>query len=246
LVGEQVQTTRAFLLAGGRGERLRPLTFTTPKCLAPVNGTPILAIWLDLLERQGVTDVLLNISHHTDQVFAFLGSRSRGPQVHVVIEEQPVGNAGTVGRHATFVDGASSFWIFYADNLTNLRLAPMEAAHARHDGAMTMGLFHAPNPKAAGIVEMDATGRITGFVEKPEQPASDLANAGVYLARRDLLGHIPDRDGVVDFGHDVFPRLVGRLHGYVIDDFLMDIGTPTALAAASAAWARLGDVGTLA
>jgi mannose-1-phosphate guanylyltransferase len=241
-----VQTRRAFLLAGGRGERLRPLTLTTPKCLAPVNSTPILTIWLDLLERQGVTDVLLNVSHHVDQVSHFLAARRRGPHVELVVEAQPVGNAGTVGRHRDFVAGASSFWIFYADNLTNLRLAPMEAAHARHDGAMTMGLFHAPNPKAAGIVEMDAEGRITGFVEKPERPASDLANAGVYLARHELLSHIPDSDRVVDFGHDVFPRLVGRIHGHVIDDFLMDIGTPTTLAAASAAWARLGDVGTLA
>lgn len=239
MVREKVSATKAFLLAGGRGERLRPLTLSTPKCLAPINGTPILAIWLDLLERQGIIDVLLNISHHVDQVRAFLGARSRGPQVRVVVEERPVGNAGTVGRNAEFVAGTDSFWIFYADNLTNLALAPIQATHDRHNGLMTMGLFHAPNPRAAGIVEMDDSGRITGFVEKPSNPTGDLANAGVYLARHELLSHIPRSDGVIDFGHDVFPGLVGRIHGHVIESFLMDIGTPAALGAAEAAWSRL-------
>jgi len=230
---------RAFLLAGGRGERLRPLTLSTPKCLVPVNGTPLLAIWLDLLGRQGVREVLLNVSHHVDQVRAFLGVRASGPRVQLVVEQEPIGTAGTVAANRAFVAGADEFWVFYADNLTNLALAPMLAAHRRHDGVMTMGLFHAANPRASGIVDLEPDGRIVGFVEKPEQPRSDLANAGVYLARRALLKHIPVADGIVDFGHDVLPRLLGRMYGHVIGEFLMDIGTPAALSHAAEAWSRL-------
>ena len=230
---------KAFLLAGGRGERLRPLTLTVPKCLAPINGTPLLAIWLDLLSRQGVTDVLLNISHHVEAVRAFLAAREhRAPRVHLVVETQPKGSAGTVGANRSFVADEPDFWVFYADNLTNLKLAPMLAAHRSHDGLLTMGLFHAPNPRAAGIAEVDTTGRIVGFTEKPAQPAGDLANAGIYLARRAVLDLLPARDGVVDFGHHVLPHLVGRMFGHVIEDFLMDIGTPDALERAALAWAR--------
>ncbi len=65
---------RAYLLAGGRGERLRPLTDRVPKCLAPVGGRPLLAYWLTLCRREGVTDVLLNVSHHFEMVEAFLAS----------------------------------------------------------------------------------------------------------------------------------------------------------------------------
>ena len=230
---------KAFLLAGGRGERLRPLTLTTPKCLVPVGGTPLLAIWLDLLERQGVSEVLLNVSHHSDQVRAFLAARATGPRVRLVIEREPVGTAGTVAANRSFVADADEFWVFYADNLTTLALEPMLAAHRRHDGVMTMGLFHAANPRASGIVEVEPDGRIVGFVEKPGEPRSDLANAGVYLARRELLEHIPVADGVVDFGHDVLPRLLGRMYGHIIEDFLMDIGTPAALDRAADAWSRL-------
>lgn len=236
---------KAFLLAGGRGERLRPLTLHVPKCLAPIEATPLLGIWLDLLGRQGVSEVLLNVSHHAEQVRAFLGARAdRVPLVHLVVEPEPLGNAGTVAANREFVEREPQFWIFYADNLTDMRLQPMLEAHAQHQGVLTMGLFRAPDPKAAGIVELADDGRVVGFAEKPAHPLGTLANAGVYLAREPLLDLLPARPGVVDFGHDVFPRLAGLMYGHVIEAFLMDIGTPAALRKASAAWAGLGPLET--
>ena len=108
--------------------------------------------------------------------------------------------------------------------------------HLAHTDPLTVGLFHTPFPKASGIVDLDDAGRITAFVEKPANPTSDLANAGVYLARQSVFDAIPDRAGLVDFGHHVLPALVGRMHGYVIPDFHEDIGTPERLAQASARW----------
>ena len=229
---------KAFLLAGGRGERLRPLTLTIPKCLAPINGTPVLAVWLDLLEREGIDEVLLNVSHHVTQVQTFLRARTRGPRVHLSIENEPIGTAGSVRANRSLVDGDESFWILYADNLTDVRLQPIRDLHARHDGVLTIGLFHAPNPRAAGIVTLDETARVVDFIEKPSDPRGDLASAGIYLARPSLFDNIPDTNGLVDFGHDVLPRLVGNMSGCLIEDFLMDIGTPAALSRASEAWAR--------
>lgn len=230
---------KAFLLAGGRGERLRPLTTSVPKCLAPINGTPLLAIWLDLLVGGGVEDVLLNVSHHAEQVRAFIGRRHDGPRVHLVVEQEPIGSAGTVNAHRRFVDGEAAFWIFYADNLTNVRLAPLREFHGRHDGVLTLGLFHAPDPRAAGIVTLGETGRVVNFVEKPLVPQGDLASAGIYLARPALFEHMPRMKGVMDFGHHVLPHLVGQMYGHVIDDFLMDVGTTASLARASAEWSNL-------
>ena len=68
---------KAFLLAGGLGERLRPLTDRIPKCLAPINGVPLLAIWLTLCERHAVGEVLINVSRHADLVEQFLGHVER-------------------------------------------------------------------------------------------------------------------------------------------------------------------------
>jgi mannose-1-phosphate guanylyltransferase len=230
---------KAFLLAGGRGERLRPLTLSTPKCLVPINGTPLLAIWLDLCAREGITDVMLNVSHHVGQIDGFLVRHSGSPRVKVVVEDAPRGTARTVLDHRDFVADAESFWILYADNLTDARLGALLETHRRHDDVLTMGLFHAPVPRAAGIVDLDGEGRIVGFEEKPPSPRGDLANAGIYLARQSLFSEMPPTEGLLDFGHDVLPRLVGRMHGHVMHGFLMDVGTPTALAAASAAWEAL-------
>ena len=228
---------RAYLLAGGRGERLRPLTDHVPKCLAPIGGRPLLAYWLALCRREGVTDVLLNVSHHFEKVEAFLASRPEPtPRVTVVRENEPSGTATTVRRERWFADGAPDVWVFYADNLSDLRLAPMRRLHDAHADPLTVGLFHTPDPRASGIVELDADARITSFVEKPAHPQSDLANAGVYLMRPGLIDTIPDGPGLVDFGQHVLPALVGRMHGYVIPDFHEDIGTPERLARATAGW----------
>ncbi len=200
---------KAYLLAGGLGERLRPLTLEIPKCLIPVCGVPILEIWLRLCERSGIDDILLNVSQFVDRVEVFLARRRSGRiRVCLVREVRPMGTAGTVLANADFVAGEESFWVIYSDNLTNMALDPMLAFHQRHSGLLTMGLFRTPSPRASGIAELDRTGRVVGFVEKPDQPRSDLANAGIYLVRKTVLELIPVTQPLVDFGHHVLPALV--------------------------------------
>jgi mannose-1-phosphate guanylyltransferase len=157
--------------------------------------------------------------------------------VELVIEPEPRGNAGTVAAHRAFAGSEESVWILYSDNLTDIAMAPLLEAHRRHQGLLTLGVFRAPDPTAAGIVETAADGRVLSFEEKPRQPKSNLANAGVYLARRALLDKLPVSSGILDFGHDVFPRLLGEIYAWPVQGFLMDIGTPAALARASEAWA---------
>ena len=113
----------------------------------------------------------------------------------------------------------------------------MRQVHDAHRDPLTIGLFHTPSPKSSGIVELDADGRIVSFVEKPANPRSDLANAGVYLMRSAVFDAIPEGPELVDFGQHVLPALVGRMHGYIIPDFHEDIGTPDRLVHATAGWA---------
>lgn len=231
---------KAFLLAGGKGERLRPLTAVMPKCLVPIRRTPLLAVWLDLFARLGVEDVLINVSRFPEQVESFLQTRGQAaPRAAVVRETEPLGSAGTVAANRSFVDGEESFWIVYSDNLTNAALAPMLACHRGHGDPLTIGLFRAPDPRSAGIVSLDAGGLVTRFEEKPEHPDGNLANAGIYLARQSLFGWIERAGPITDFGHHVLPRLVGRMHGVEIEGYLADIGTPDRLARAEAEWPGL-------
>ena len=228
---------KAYLLAGGKGERLRPLTNRMPKCLVPIRGTALLGIWLDTFARQGIDDVLVNVSRFPEQVERFVETRGgRVPRVQIVREHAPLGSAGTVAANRAFVDGEESFWIVYSDNLTNVTLAPMLAFHRGHGDVMTMALFRAPEPQSSGVVTLGPGGLVEGFQEKPARPIGNLANAGIYLARQALFECIPQGGALTDFGHDVLPRLKGRMRGYELEGYLADIGTPDRLARAEAEW----------
>src|SRR6266705_1068473 len=108
---------KAFLLAAGHGTRLRPLTDITPKCLLSIRGTPILELWLRLCRRHHVTDVLVNVHSHAEQVRRFISSNDFGVRVQVFEEETLLGSAGTVWANRDWVACEREFWVFYSDVL---------------------------------------------------------------------------------------------------------------------------------
>lgn len=230
---------KAFLLGAGVGSRLRPLTDHTPKCLVPVQGRPLLAIWFDALVRHGVNEVLLNTHHLPERVREFVAtSTPRGLKVTLFHEERLLGSAGTVAANRDFVAGESSFFVIYADNLTEVNLTEFRQYHEARRSPFTLGLFHTPQPRECGIASLDAEGRVVAFVEKPAHPVGDLANAGLYLAGQSVFDLIPAKP-VADFGFDVLPRLVGTMYGYTLPGFFCDLGTPERLAWARDEWAKL-------
>ena len=226
---------KALLLAGGLGTRLRPLTETVPKCLIPVAGKPMLDYWLDALEEAGIGQALLNTHHLRDVMKIWLdtANSTRVLQIIEAYEPELLGSAGTVAANRVWADDADALLVIYADNLSTIDLAAFLAFHRSHPDPMSMALFHAPNPKACGIATLDAENKIVDFVEKPAEPVSDLANAGLYVLDADAWREVADM-GAFDFGFDVLPRFVGRMRGYVHDGYHRDIGTPEALALAEA------------
>jgi mannose-1-phosphate guanylyltransferase len=231
---------KALLLAGGLGTRLRPITETVPKCLVPVAGRPMLDYWLDALEKAGIGEVLLNTHHHRDQVREWIAqaNATRSVQVTEAWEPELLGSAGTVHANRSWADDADEIVVIYADNLSTVDLARVLAFHRSHDDPMSMILFRTPYPKQCGIASLDDRGLVTAFVEKPEYPESDLANAGLYVVSGDAWREIADM-GAFDFGFDVIPRFVGRMRGMPFDGYHRDIGNHEALAAANADAARL-------
>lgn len=236
---------KAFLLAAGAGTRLRPLTDRIPKCLVPIHGVPLLEIWLKLFEKYEIKEVLINTHHMAEAVERFVADAGGrvAPKIRLAHEARLLGSAGTVLANRPFVADGADFLIAYADNLTDLNIAQMAAFHARArkmGGLLTMGLVRAPDPTACGIAALDDGGRIVRFEEKPEQPESDLANAGLYMAAAGLPDAMeslaPESGGVFDFGFHVLPKLTGRMFGYPIPEYLRDIGTPAAYEAAQREW----------
>lgn len=232
------QLTKAFLLVAGLGTRLRPLTNTVPKCLVPIQGTPLLRIWLDICERLGVEQVLINTHYLANVVEKWVQNETTRLKIYLFHEEALLGSAGTVAANRDFVGEDEDFFIFYGDNLMRADLSSFRAFHESHSGVLTVGLFQASRPESCGIVTLDASGRITGFVEKPEHPRSNLGNAGVYIARKSLFDFLPT-NGFGDFGKHVMPGLIGRIWGYLLDGYLIDIGTPENYQKAQQDWPRV-------
>ena len=229
---------KAVLLAAGEGTRLKPLTDTVPKCLVPVQGTPLLSIWFDHFLKAGVTDVLINTHYLPQVVEEFVQSSTpAGLNVQLAYEETLLGSAGTVRANRDFLEGEASFFVIYADNLTDMSLLDFKAFHDAAQSPFTMGLFETPAPSECGIAELAQDGRVLSFEEKPEAPASTLANAGLYLAGSDLLDIIPDCP-LVDFGFDILPLMVGKMYGYRIPGLYYDLGTMERLKEAEEAWQR--------
>lgn len=215
---------RAFLLAAGLGSRLRPLTDRTPKCLLPIAGKPLLAYWLELLERHGFTDVLINLHHLPEQVEAYVASAPSTLRIETFFEPTLLGSAGTVRANRAFVGDGGPFLIAYADNFTGADLSALMAFHQQHRPLLTVGLFETPEPTRCGIAEIDGDGVIVGFDEKPARPRSNLANAGLYVAEPGLFDRLPS-DLPCDFGRHVLPTLVGAMRGFLLREPLTDIGT---------------------
>jgi len=227
--------TKALILAAGLGTRLRPLTDRTPKCLIPIEGKPLLGYWFEELARAGVSEALVNTHHLHEQVEAYVEqvSASSAVRVRTTYEPELLGSAGTVRANADWIEGADTCLILYADNLSSVDLTRFLEFHHSHGDPFTMLLFHSPNPRACGIAQLDGEGRIIEFVEKPAEPRSDLANAGVYALTAELYREIAAMDGF-DLGFDVLPRLEGRMRGLSFDGYHLDVGNLEALEKARA------------
>ncbi len=229
---------KAYLLAAGFGTRLRPLTDTTPKCLIDIDGKPLMQWWLELLSRYSVDEVLVNTHYLAEQVHTFVEHyNANSNELHVTefYEAELLGSGGTIAATRDFIGDDENFLICYADNLTDINLREMMRFHASHNGILTMALFHANKPKQCGIAALDHTGMITEFEEKPNQPKSNLASAGIFIANRALFSYLSDTF-FIDFGKDVLPLLIGKMYGYEMRDYLIDIGTAENLKKARNEW----------
>lgn len=229
---------KAYLLAAGLGSRLKPITDKIPKCLVPIAGHPMLDWWAKLFIESGVDEVLINTHYMAEQVHAYIeeyNARKTGLRFIETYEEELIGSGGTVYSNRDFVKDEDSFYICYADNLTDVNLRDLARFHNEKKPPLTMALFHTNVPKQCGIAQLDDSGLITAFVEKPENPVSDLANAGIYVASKEVFDYFPG-EGFSDIGKQVLPALIGKMYGWEIPQYLIDIGTMPNYEKAQADW----------
>jgi mannose-1-phosphate guanylyltransferase len=229
---------KAFILAAGDGTRLRPLTESVPKCLLPIQGVPLLEIWLYSCKAAGITGVLVNAHAHAEAVKQFVATQKSGVRVSIVEEPQLLGSAGTLAENRAFVGGEEAFFVLYCDVLTNVDLRRMLEFHRQKNLSATLGVYQVPDPTRCGVVTMDENDVIQKFVEKPAHTESNWAFSGVMIAGQEIFDVVPGRRPA-DIGFDVLPQMAGRMTGYRISEYLIDIGTPENYQAVQRSWPGL-------
>jgi len=227
----------AFLLCGGAGTRLRGVT-EQPKAVLPVAGWPFLKYHVESLA--GIVErVVFLVGYGSEQV-----ERTFGPATndHVFVREYaPLGTGGALANAAPWAGDLN--WVANGDSFVEVDPASVYAAHRAGPSpsdAATIVAVRLDDAADYGCLEIDADGRVTGFVEKG-RGGTGWINAGVYVLPRSMLDELP-ATAVSSLERDVFPRWAGegRLRAHQLAGaFFRDIGTPERLAAAQQEFARI-------
>lgn len=201
----------ALIIAGGEGERLRPLTSDRPKPMIPVAGKPILEYQIRWLARQGVSDVVLLCGYKAEVIQEHFGDGSRfGLRAHYSLEEEPLGRGGALKLGSRLLPPDEELALaLNGDILTNQPLKPLLRYHRRKGATATVMLTRLRSPY--GITRQDRAGRIVAFQEKPLLP--HWMNAGLYVLAPEFFRRLPERG---DHETTTFPELAaeGKLFGY--------------------------------
>lgn len=227
---------RAILLAGGLGTRLRPLTLTTPKCLVPIHGRPLLDYWLEHVFAAGIERALVNTHWLPEAVERYIAASPWRGKVDLVFEPELLGTGGTVVANREWL-GEGPYLLAHADNLTDFDVARFRRAHAERPAgcAITMLAFRTDTPQSCGILGLGPQNVVTSFHEKVANPPGNLANAAVYICEPEVTQFmVALGKPFVDFSTEVIPHFVGRILAVETAGYHRDIGSPEALAAALA------------
>lgn len=219
---------RALLLAAGFGTRLRPITYSTPKCLVPLNGKPLLEYWLDNLSRVGVTEFLINSSYLHEQVEEYVRNSPYKKKISLVYEKELLNTAGTLLKNKDFFKN-EAFMLVHADNLCFCDFNAFLQSHKNRDTRceITMMIFKTDTPSSCGIVELDENAIVQNFYEKVNNPPSNLANGAVYICEPQIFTFLDAlKKENIDFSNEVLPKYIGRINTFFNDIYHRDIGTP--------------------
>lgn len=222
-------------MAGGEGTRLRPLTCTLPKPLAPLCAKPVAAYILELLGRHGFAEATFTLRYHGDMIEKYFEESYGGISLSYSTEEQ-AGTAGSVKKAIENLFNADKIkksdaepvLVISGDALCDFDLTAAMDFHKQSGGAATIIVKKVADPREFGLVLSGEGGRIRSFLEKPsfEGCVTDLANTGVYILSPEALALIPSGE-TTDFAQDIFPAMLSKclpIFAYEESGYWCDVG----------------------
>jgi NDP-sugar pyrophosphorylase family protein len=215
---------QAVLMAGGKGTRLRPFTMVLPKPLVPLGEMAILEMVLHQLRHYAFKEAIICVGHKAELIMAVVGNGERfGLRVEYHKEASPLGTLGAVAELGDRLD--DDFLVMNGDICTDLSFRKIYDDHVENQARATIGTCRREERIELGVLDLDATGRVVGFREKPVQHLH--VSMGVNVFHRSILELIPRG---TPFGFDdLMHRMIERgvpMHTFVHEGRWLDIGRP--------------------
>lgn len=221
-----------ILLVGGFGTRLKPLTNESPKPMLPVAGLPVTEHQILAAKKAGIHTLVLATSYLAEVFTPYFGDGSQWDmRILYAVEKEPLGTGGAIRNAAQLLGRDEEIVVFNGDVLSRHSIADQLAFHQQHKADVTLHLIKVDDARAFGCVPIDDEGRVTAFLEKMENPVTNLINAGCYIFSPEVIDRIP-LDTVVSVERETFPALVAEqrpIFGYHKQAYWLDVGTPAAL-----------------
>lgn len=213
---------RAMILAAGLGTRMRPLTNSIPKALAPVAGRPLIEYTLLFVKAQGIEEVVINLHHHGQKLRETLGNGSTyGLRITYSPEDPLLDTGGGIKKAQPFLDG-EPFLVLNSDTILDFDLTAFLAVHHRTHAIGTLLLRPNPDSEQYGLIETDQQGAIRRIRGEPSEievnrPLSDFMFTGCQVLEPRIFDYMPE-GRAFSTTHKLYPQLIRR--GETLQSFL--------------------------
>jgi mannose-1-phosphate guanylyltransferase len=218
---------KAILLAAGLGTRLRPITDTIPKCMVPINGKPLLEIWLEKLDKAGINEILINTHYLSNVVIDFIHNSKYKEKCKLVHEEKLLGTAGTLLHNIDFIEEEDCLLI-HADNFCEEDINNFIIAHNNRPKNCLLSIlaFRTQSPTQCGIIETNESKILIGFHEKVENPPTNLASGAMFILTSKFNAEFKiNYDKPFDFSKEIVPKYLSKIFVFETNKIFADIGT---------------------